>query len=132
MTTGRDGAVKLWDTETHDLLGSVLPLGPNHRVRASFIDAARLLIFYDTGEIFEWDPRPDTWEAHACRVAGRNLTRSEWADLFPGERVPEDLPPVSGRDLSLCVTDAAARGANGDTDRAGLWACPASWNTGRR
>ena len=92
VTTGRDGAVKLWDTETQELLGSVLPLGPNHRVRASFVDAGRLLIFYDTGEIFEWDPRPDTWEAHACRVAGRNLTRSEWADLFPGERYRRTCP----------------------------------------
>ena len=106
VTTGRDGAVKLWDTETQDLLGSVLPLGPNHRVRASFIDAARLLIFYDTGEIFEWDPRPDTWEAHACRVAGRNFTRSEWADLFPGERYRRTCPQYPAGELS-CVTDAA-------------------------
>jgi WD40 repeat protein len=92
VTTGVDGAVKLWDMETQDLLGSVLPLGPNHRVRASFIDAGRLLIFYDTGEIFEWDPGPDAWEAHACRVAGRNFTRSEWADLFPGDPYRRTCP----------------------------------------
>jgi hypothetical protein len=92
VTTGRDGAVKLWDTETQQLLGSVLPLGPNHRVRASFIDAERVLIVYDTGEIFEWDPRPDAWEAHACTVAGRNLTRAEWGELFPGETYRRTCP----------------------------------------
>ena len=39
ITTGQDGAVKLWDAATQRLLGSVLPLGPNHRVRASFLAA---------------------------------------------------------------------------------------------
>jgi WD40 repeat protein/class 3 adenylate cyclase len=82
VTTGIDGAVKLWDTATLDLLGSVLPLGPNHRVRASFLAADRLLIVYDTGEIFEWNPQPDAWQEHACKVAGRNLSKAEWADLF--------------------------------------------------
>ena len=85
VTTGRDGAVKLWDAATHQLLGSVLPLGPNHRVRASFLAPDRMLIVYDTGEIFEWDPRPDSWEAYACKVAGRNLMKAEWAELFPGQ-----------------------------------------------
>ena len=85
VTTGRDGAVKLWDAATQQLLGFVLPLGPNHRVRASFLAADRVLIVYDTGEIFEWDPRPDSWEAHACKVAGRNFTQAEWTELFPGQ-----------------------------------------------
>jgi len=35
--------------------------------------------------IFEWDPRPDAGEAYACRVAGRNFTKAEWDDLFPGQ-----------------------------------------------
>ena len=85
VTTGQDGAVKLWETATHHLLGSILPLGPNHPVRASFLAADRLLMVYDTGEIFEWDPRADSWEAYACSVAGRNLTKAEWQDLFPGQ-----------------------------------------------
>ncbi|MGH9271917.1 MAG: hypothetical protein ACRDZ2_11650, partial [Ilumatobacteraceae bacterium] len=83
VTTGRDGAVKLWDAATQQLLGSILPLGPNRRVRASFLAADRVLIVYDTGEIFEWDPRPDAWETYACTVVGRNLTTAEWAELFP-------------------------------------------------
>ncbi len=69
-----------------------MPFGDNHRVRASFLAPDRVMMVDDTGEIFEWDPRPDTWEAHACRVAGRNLTRSEWADLFPGERYRTTCP----------------------------------------
>ena len=44
-----------------------------------------MLIVDDTGEVFEWDPRPDAWEAYACKVAGRNLTKAEWAELFPDQ-----------------------------------------------
>jgi hypothetical protein len=84
VTSGSDGTIKLWDTDTHQLLGAVQRLGPNRSfVKATFVDESRVLIYYPTGEIFEWDPRPDAWEAYACRVAGRNLTKAEWAELVP-------------------------------------------------
>jgi WD40 repeat protein len=84
VTSGSDGTVKLWDNRTHQLLGAVQPLGPNLPfVKATFIDEDKVLIYYPTGEIFEWDPRPDAWEAYACRVAGRNLSKAEWAELVP-------------------------------------------------
>ncbi len=54
-------------------------------MRASFVEADRVLLAYDTGEIFEWDPSPDSWEEYACAVAGRNLTKAEWEELFPGK-----------------------------------------------
>jgi WD40 repeat protein len=85
VTTGRDGGVKLWDAATQRLLGTLLPFGANHRVRASFLAADRLMIVDDSGKTAEWDPRPDAWEAYACHVAGRNLTKAEWANLFPGQ-----------------------------------------------
>jgi WD40 repeat protein/DNA-binding SARP family transcriptional activator len=85
VTTGRDGEVKLWDRASRRLLGSVRLSAQNLRLRASFLAADRLLIFDDTGQIYEWDPRPDAWEEHACTVAGRNLTVAEWGELFPGQ-----------------------------------------------
>ena len=84
VTTGRDGAVKLWASASQELLGSILPLGPDG-VRASFPAPDRVVLAFDTGQIFEWDPRPGAWEACACRVAGRNFTKVEWAELFPGQ-----------------------------------------------
>jgi WD40 repeat protein len=95
VTTGQDGVVALWDAATQKFLGSVLPLGPSRRVRASFVAADRVLIVYDTGEIFEWDPRPDSWENYACKVAGRNLEQAEWAELFPGEPYRVTCPDFS-------------------------------------
>ena len=94
--------MKLWDAETWRLLDTFLPLGPNHRVRASFLAPDRVMIVDDTGEILEWDPRPDAWEAHACKVAGRNLTQAEWAELFPDQDVSGDVPRLPRR----CVRPA--------------------------
>jgi WD40 repeat protein len=92
VTTGDDGAVKLWDAATQRLLGSILPLGANHRVRASYRADGQVLIVGDKGEIVAWDPRPDSWEAYACKVSGRNLTKSEWTELFPGRRYRVTCP----------------------------------------
>jgi WD40 repeat protein len=96
VTAGPDGAIKLWHTATRALLGAVQPLGPNRNVRATFVDEGRVLIYYNTGEIFEWDPRPDASEAYACRVAGHNLSKDEWAELVPDRpyrTICPDYPP---------------------------------------
>jgi WD40 repeat protein len=85
ITTGLDGAVYLWETATQRLLASMAPLGADQRLRARFITADRVMLAYGTGEILEWNPRPDAWEAYACKVAGRNLTKAEWDELFPGQ-----------------------------------------------
>ena len=48
----------------------------------------------DTFQI--WDLDPEHWATAACRVAGRNLTRAEWADnigeLAPFQATCPDLP----------------------------------------
>ena len=84
--------MKLWETSASRLLDTAWPLGPNHRIRASFLAPDRVMIVDDTGVILEWDPRPDAWEAHACRVAGRNLTQAEWAELFPDQEYRVTCP----------------------------------------
>ena len=43
----------------------------------------RQLATSGTNGISLWDLDPDHWERAACRVAGRNLTRAEWAQYFP-------------------------------------------------
>ena len=45
-----------------------------------------------------WDLDPEHWAEAACNVAGRNLTRQEWAatigDLAPYRLTCPDLPVV--------------------------------------
>jgi WD40 repeat protein/DNA-binding SARP family transcriptional activator len=92
VSAGWDGAVRLWDTGTQQLLGAVQPLGANRVVTAKFIGPTTVLIADTTGQLFEWDTRPDDWEAHACAVAGRNFTKAEWAELFPGQSYRSTCP----------------------------------------
>jgi len=41
---------------------------------------------YRDGTALAFDTDPDTWVAHACAVAGRDLTEDEWHDAFGDER----------------------------------------------
>jgi hypothetical protein len=39
---------------------------------------------YDTGRAIRWDIRSASLIRRACRLAGRTLTREEWAEFLPG------------------------------------------------
>jgi WD40 repeat protein len=83
-TSGFDGTVILWDLRSRRSLGT-LP-GPLGFTAARFSrDARRLFVLRETGLALRWEVTPDAWSEHACRVAGRDLTRAEWADLVPDE-----------------------------------------------
>jgi WD40 repeat protein/class 3 adenylate cyclase/tRNA A-37 threonylcarbamoyl transferase component Bud32 len=83
-TSGIDGTVILWDLRSRRSLGT-LP-GPLGFTAARFSrDARRLFVLRETGLALRWEVTPDAWSQHACRVAGRDLTRAEWADLVPDE-----------------------------------------------
>jgi WD40 repeat protein/class 3 adenylate cyclase/tRNA A-37 threonylcarbamoyl transferase component Bud32 len=83
-TSGLDGTVILWDLRSRRSLGT-LP-GPLGFTAARFSpDSRRLFVLRETGLALRWEITPDAWSLHACRVAGRNLTRAEWADLVPDE-----------------------------------------------
>jgi WD40 repeat protein len=84
-TGGPDGAVRLWDLRTQHPLGAPLPGVPNRAVAPQFTpDGAYLFAVTNAGRAFRWDVRPSTWASHACEVAGRPLTRTEWNDALPG------------------------------------------------
>ena len=47
---------------------------------AAFSSGGRkLIVTYDNGKALEWPVTPVSWEQQACAVAGRNLSREEWA-----------------------------------------------------
>jgi hypothetical protein len=52
-----------------------------------------LAAVYDTGQAYIWDVRPSSWLRRACAVAGRSLTRQEWADVLPGRGYEPVCPP---------------------------------------
>jgi WD40 repeat protein len=83
-TGGPDGTIRLWDLRTQQPLGAPLPGLPSRTVVPQFSpDGASLFAVY--GErAYRWDVRPAAWARHACAVAGRTLTRTEWQDALPG------------------------------------------------
>jgi len=45
---------------------------------------SRLGATYASGRAYVWDIRSSSLVRQACRVAGRRLTRAEWAEFLPG------------------------------------------------
>jgi WD40 repeat protein len=86
LATGSEtGAVQLWDIRTGQALGAPLPGVPSHAVTPAFTpDGGHLVAAYDTGRAYLWDIRPASLARHACDVAGRRLTRTEWDEFLPG------------------------------------------------
>jgi WD40 repeat protein len=84
-TGSADGTVQLFDLRTLQRLGAPLPGVPNKLVTPVFTpDGQSLFALSDAGRAWRWDIRPASWARHACAVAGRSLSRSEWSDVLPG------------------------------------------------
>jgi WD40 repeat protein len=83
-TSGSDGSVILWDVESRRSLGK-LP-GRLGQISSRFTpDGQRLFVLHELGAAQRWEVGPDAWSKHACRVAGRELTRAEWDELVPDQ-----------------------------------------------
>ena len=78
-TGGSDGTAKLWDTATLQQVGSTFQSDPSQWGAAKFTgDGKHLVVVYGDGTGYVWPTTVSAWIAHACTVAGRNLTREEW------------------------------------------------------
>lgn len=47
-------------------------------------NGAEAIAVFDDGSGITWPLRRGDWERRACRIAGRDLTRSEWRQFLPG------------------------------------------------
>ena len=76
---GSGGGLRLWDTATQQLIGAPFPGGDGQWGTAAFTpDGRSLLVVFTDGSAYRWPISVDAWEAHACAIAGRNLTHEEW------------------------------------------------------
>jgi WD40 repeat protein len=83
---GSDGTATLWDLSTMQQVGSAFPAYPGHWESIAYIDGGRsLLVLDDDGHGRIWPTTLGAWERHACAVAGRTLTRLEWARYVGGQ-----------------------------------------------
>jgi DNA-binding SARP family transcriptional activator/WD40 repeat protein len=85
LTAGTDGATRLWDVRDRTPLGPPLPIVRNISAESTFTPSGdQIVTVYASGQAFSYDLRPSSWKERACAVAGRSLTRSEWAQYLPG------------------------------------------------
>ncbi len=97
MTAGDDSIVRLYDVDTLTEIGSGIR-GFGGPVSGVFTpDGSHIVIgnFSSSAQAFEWDIRPKDWAAHACEVAGRNLTQAEWSQFLPDRPYQPVCPNVS-------------------------------------
>jgi DNA-binding SARP family transcriptional activator/WD40 repeat protein len=85
LTAGTDGATRLWDVRDRTPLGPPLPIVRNISAESTFTPSGdQIVTVYASGQAFSYDLRTSSWKERACAVAGRSLTRSEWARYLPG------------------------------------------------
>ncbi|MCW2994940.1 MAG: putative repeat protein [Conexibacter sp.] len=88
----RDGTTTLWDTRTRTRLGDQFPVAPGIIPEVTFMPDGRLLVGDEAETSSVWPLGLPTLRRFACRVAGRTLTRAEWAALLPGRRYERVCP----------------------------------------
>jgi WD40 repeat protein len=84
VTMSDDGNLRLWDVATHKLIGAPIPVSTGGGTAEFFPDGTHVLGDFGTTGVI-WNVDPAAWEAQACRIAHRELTRQEWSD-FLGQR----------------------------------------------
>jgi WD40 repeat protein len=85
-TTGdEDGTIKLWFTAGLQQEGPRLAADPDSTSAAAFEPGVGgLLVVDDRARGFTWPTSLAVWQQRACSLAGRNLTRAEWAQFVAG------------------------------------------------
>jgi WD40 repeat protein len=83
-TASADGTVQLWDVATRKHVGPALTVDPDAFVSVAFTpDGSRLFAVSNQTRGVRFEVSAEAWKQHACRVAGRSLSASEWRDILP-------------------------------------------------
>ena len=114
-TGSTDGTIRLFDLATQRPVGAPLPGPPNRQIAPVFTpDGAYLFVITDARRGYRWDIRPSSWARHACKIAGRRLTRTEWNDVLPerdyGRHAPAEGVGLGGQTADLLLRPRASGG----------------------
>lgn len=84
-SSSADGLVVLWDIATSQQLGPAFRIdGSGVRTVTFSPNGQQLAAGNDNGRISVWDLSIESWQEHACKLVGRNLTQDEWKQHLGG------------------------------------------------
>lgn len=81
---GGDGRVRIVDVRGRRQLGEPVRLTTGSLLTVAMHPAGRAVLLGGSDQVVSWDLRPGAWRRAACRLAGRSLTREEWAVYLEG------------------------------------------------
>jgi len=85
VTAGYDDTVRLYDANTGQQIGTSLPVpGANFPYTTFSPDGRTILVTDITGRVWLYPASAAGWQAYACRLANRELSRGEWLAFVPG------------------------------------------------
>jgi WD40 repeat protein len=87
-----DGDIRLWDVETHELIGTLRAQQKAIRNVAFSPQRGLLVSVGEADSIAFWEVDFDRWYRRACRLANRNLTPEEWS-TYLGNRPYQNTCP---------------------------------------
>ncbi len=100
LASANGDVVILWHLATMRPLGGALAGHKSSVLSVAFSHDGRTLVS-GSGDTYLilWDISVESWKAHACRIANRNLTPDEWRQYLPDEpyrKTCTDLPERKG------------------------------------
>jgi WD40 repeat protein len=84
VTGSADGTAMLWDVAGRKPIGAPITVQPDAYISTALSPDGRYLFALPSGHTgLRLDLSPKAWTAHACRIAGRELTGREWSEAAP-------------------------------------------------
>jgi WD40 repeat protein len=95
-TPGTSGSLgptvlELWDATTLEPIGTRMTIARGGWLSAANPDGTKVVVETPEGASL-LDLDPEHWETLACRIAGRDLTRTEWNQYLPGRDYRRTCP----------------------------------------
>jgi len=82
----RDGSLRFWEMPRHAVLGPALrAFRRGDMAQLTYTGADELVSWDGAGAALRRRVDVDAWMDKACDLAGRRLTKAEWAQYLPGE-----------------------------------------------
>jgi WD40 repeat protein len=89
---GNEGTVQLYDTKGWTRLAEIPSAGPEGLLEGWLRPDGKAVAVNNEHGVVEWTLEPKRLAAAACQLAGRNMTRAEWATYMPDQAYRRTCP----------------------------------------